>query len=119
MDLMQNFLEVLANVIRTSPLAGRADITTVQAAVSSSWAQAFKDGTLDLRPTFNALISCARVELMDAARACLFLKSRERRLGLTLRLPSVVESLAHDVRVALLEQVSRQGVHSGVTNPGV
>lgn len=119
MDVLRNFLEVLANVIRTSPLAGKVDIAALQAAVAANWAAALEKDLLDLRPLYNALIANPRVEVMDAARACLFLKSRERRLGVSVRLPFLVESLDEVKRAELLAQVSRQGIHSGVTNPGL
>ena len=73
----------------------------------------------DTRPLFQWLLGQPRVELMDVARALIFLKSRERYLHVTVRLPSLLVSMPINTQVELLSMVQRQGVHSGVTDPGL
>lgn len=119
MDLQRHFRDVFLNVVRTGPLRAHVSAAQLDGWLPAAWPHLLVGGVLDTRPLFQWLLSQPRVELMDVARALIFLKSRERYLHLTVRLPSLLESMPVTTQVELLAMVQRQGVHSGVTDPGL
>jgi hypothetical protein len=112
-------LGVMMNLMRTSSLADKVDISLVTAFVSENWDKLFQDGTLDLKPMHDALLAMGKVTSAEVAGLLLFLKKREGKLGVNVKLPMEVQRLPEATREKLLDDVMKIGVQSGVTLVGL
>lgn len=112
-------LGVMMNLMRTSALADKVDISLVTAFVTENWDKLFADGTLDLKPMHDALLAMGKVTSAEVAGLLLFLKKREGKLGVAVKLPMEVQRLPEATRERLLDDVMKIGVQSGVTLVGL
>ncbi|MBI5495135.1 MAG: hypothetical protein HY904_08900 [Deltaproteobacteria bacterium] len=112
-------LGVMLTIMRTSTMAARVDVSQVIAFISDQWERLFRDGTLDLGPVGEHLAANPKVKSGEVAAVLLFLKKREQKLGVNVRLPAMVDTLPDDVKDRLLQEVMATGVQSGVTLVGM
>ena len=112
-------LGIMLNLIRTSPLQAKVDVSEMLQFISSNWQHIYHDGELDLEPVHQALIREPRVQPRELALIFLLLKKREDKLTCSVRLPKAVSGLPPAERDALLQEVAKLGVQSGVTLSGM
>ncbi len=112
-------LGVMTSIVRTSSIADRVDVSRVTAFVLEHWPRLFADGALDVAPLGNMLLGLGPVTRDEVAGLLLFLKSREGKLGVTVRLPVEVEAMPPEERDRLLDEATRMGMKSGVTRVGM
>ena len=80
-------LGVMMNLMRTSTMAMKVDISRVVSFVSDSWDRMYGEGVLDLAPLYETLMATGQVTQSEVAAVLLFLKKREVKLGVTVKLP--------------------------------
>ena len=112
-------LGVMMNLMRTSTMAMKVDISRVVSFVSDSWDRMYGEGVLDLAPLYETLMATGQVTQSEVAAVLLFLKKREVKLGVTVKLPLQVERLPEATRHMLVEALVKNGVQSGVTMVGL
>jgi hypothetical protein len=117
--LKADILGVLMNLVRTSSLAGRVDPREVVGFVATRWPKMFSQGTLDVSLLHRELVNARGLAAEDVAKVLLVLKKRELQLGVAVKLPDVIARMPVEKQEALLREVLRSGVTSGVTLTGL
>lgn len=112
-------LGVMMNLMRTSTMAEKVDISRVVSFVSEEWERMYADGMLDLAPLHDTLLATGQVTQREVAAVLLFLKKRESKLKVNVRLPPQVERLPEATKESLVGELLKTGVQSGVTMVGL
>lgn len=117
--IRSNLLGIVMNLVRTSALGSRVDVSVVTAFVGESWPRCFKEGTYDLAPLYQFLLALPGVLPEHVAGVMLLLQRRKDKLSFEIRMPSEVMALPEAERRALLDHARLNGVASGVTMVGM
>ena len=108
-------LGIFLNLLRTSSLVTKLDMSEVLNFISNHWTTIYRNGALELEVVHAHLVGLPGVKPQEVAQILLLLKAREEKLGVIVNLPRAVAMMSAHEQKALADETSRIGVHSGVT----